>query len=91
MDEVLVYQPVATFPASDMKQFYVSVSRGRYGVHIYTDDKVTMLEQVSKSRDRLSAIEMIKSNQTKEMVSNERLKTQKPLLPAIGYKIGLLY
>lgn len=46
--------------ASNMEQFYVSVSRGRYGVSIYTSNKEELLEQVKKSNERKSATELFK-------------------------------
>jgi conjugative relaxase-like TrwC/TraI family protein len=58
-DAVFIAQPAATFPASDMKQFYVSVSRGREMARIYTDDMEALLDQVSDDGDRLSALELI--------------------------------
>ncbi|MCH5716696.1 ATP-dependent DNA helicase [Niabella hibiscisoli] len=60
-DAVFIAQPSATFAASDMKQFYVSVSRGREAVRIYTDDVQSLLDQVSHDGDRLSAIELTHS------------------------------
>lgn len=60
VDEVLIFQPSETFPATDLKQFYVSVSRGRKAAKIYTDDKGKLFEQVSKPRNRLSSIELLK-------------------------------
>ena len=33
VDEVFIAQPAATFPATDAKQFYVSVSRARHRAH----------------------------------------------------------
>ncbi|TYA74913.1 MobF family relaxase [Seonamhaeicola marinus] len=46
--------------ASNMEQFYVSVSRSRYGVSVYTSDKKELLEQVKKSNERKSATEIFK-------------------------------
>jgi conjugative relaxase-like TrwC/TraI family protein len=60
VDHVLINQSSVTFPASNQKQFYVSVSRGREGVSIYTDDKEALLTQIQKSGDRQSATELIK-------------------------------
>lgn len=60
VDEVFIIQPSSTFPASDMKKFYVSCSRGRDALHIYTDNKKALLNQVSRSGDRMSAIELLK-------------------------------
>lgn len=56
VDEVFISQPAATFPATDAKQFYVSVSRGRDKVRIYTDDKDALLRSAKEMRDRQSAI-----------------------------------
>lgn len=57
--EVFIYQPAGTFPATDAKQFYVSVSRGQERVHIYTDDKTELLHHASELGERQSALELI--------------------------------
>ena len=59
VDEVFISQPASTFPATDAKQFYVSVSRGRNNASIYTDDKTQLLEYASELGDRKSAIELV--------------------------------
>lgn len=65
VDEVFISQPAATFSATDAKQFYVSVSRGRDAVHIYTDEKEQLLEYASESGNRQSALELLeKRNQS---------------------------
>lgn len=61
VDEVFIAQPSSTFEASNLKQFYVSVSRGREKVHIYTDDKEVLLENVSELGNRQSALELLES------------------------------
>lgn len=62
VDEVLLYQPSSTFEATDAKQLYVSVSRGRERVSIYTDDKAELLEHAKRIGDRKSAIELVTNN-----------------------------
>lgn len=59
VDEVFIYQPAATFPATDAKQFYVSVSRAREKAHIYTDDKEELLRHAATLGERTSALELI--------------------------------
>ena len=59
VDKVIIAQPAITFPASNQKQFYVSVSRGRESVHIYTDDKEQLLNHIEKSGDRQGATELM--------------------------------
>ncbi|HVW96854.1 MAG TPA: MobF family relaxase [Mucilaginibacter sp.] len=59
VSEVFISQPSATFVATDAKQFYVSVSRGKDAAHIYTDDRQALLEYASESGDRQSALELV--------------------------------
>ena len=64
VDEVFISQPAATFTATDAKQFYVSVSRGRDAATIYTDDKEALLEYAERIGDRQSALELVGKNKT---------------------------
>lgn len=59
VDEVFIYQPAATFPATDAKQFYVSISRGRDAARVYTDNRQDLLHHASEAGDRKSAIELV--------------------------------
>ena len=59
VDEVFIAQPAATFGATDAKQFYVSVSRGKEQARIYTDDKAGLLEQAAELSNRQSALELV--------------------------------
>lgn len=58
VDEVFIHQPAATFPATNQEQFYVSVSRGRDSVTIYTDDQVLLRQTAVQSSQRLAALEL---------------------------------
>lgn len=69
VDKVLISQPAATFPGTDAKQFYVSVSRGRQRARIYTDDKEQLLDYARRLGDRQSAMELVSGrNPTNELV-----------------------
>jgi conjugative relaxase-like TrwC/TraI family protein len=69
VDEVFIAQPAATFSATDAKQVYVSVSRGRDRARIYTDDKEELLAHAARLGDRQSALELVGSkNRTRERV-----------------------
>lgn len=68
VDEVFIAQPSSTFSATDLKQFYVSVSRGRDKATIYTDDVQSLLLHAAESGDRQSALELMKRK-------NDTLKT----------------
>ena len=75
VDRVLIAQPAATFPASNMKQFYVSVSRGRESVTIYTDDKQDLLETIHRDGDRMSVHELEELEELDRFQSLNRTKT----------------
>ncbi|AUD07249.1 MobF family relaxase [Spirosoma pollinicola] len=69
VDEVFISQPASTFSATNAKQFYVSVSRGRDRVRIYTDDKEQLMLQASQMGDRQSALELVgRKNRTTDLV-----------------------
>ncbi|OLY95615.1 MobF family relaxase, partial [Cnuella takakiae] len=62
VDKVIISQSSMSFRASSKEQFYVSVSRGRDAVSIYTDDKQDLLQAVSRSAERKAATELINKN-----------------------------
>ncbi|MCP9749994.1 conjugative relaxase [Ferruginibacter sp. HRS2-29] len=84
VDHVLISQPASTFAATDAKQFYVSVSRGKHSAKIYTDDKESLLRYASNFGDRQSATELVVkdsihldhviNNQRKEYAEKVRTK-----------------
>lgn len=73
VDEVFIYQPAATFAATNQKQFYVSVSRGRDAVHLYTDDTKELLNAASRMGDRLSAMELLVKRKNNNQERAEQL------------------
>lgn len=82
VDEVFISQPAATFPATDAKQFYVSVSRARERARIYTDDKEMLLEHAAELGQRQSALElMTRQNSTLEM-AHQRIRDEMQHGPA---------
>lgn len=78
VDQVFIYQPAATFGATNAKQFYVSVSRGRDDVHVFTDDKEELLSYASELGDRQSALELVKQNSRhKDAIRNQEKEAEK--------------
>ena len=59
VDKVLIALGSESLAAANREQFYVSVSRGREGVRLYTDDKAAMIDAVQDSSARLSASELM--------------------------------
>ena len=90
VDEVFISQPASTFAATDAKQFYVSVSRGKEAVSIYTDDKEALLEYASEMGDRQSASELVgnRSNhmdhvQQQQKEQYQRTSSKQPEKPKV--------
>ena len=75
VDEVFIAQSVDSFPASGAEQFYVSASRGKQDIHIYTDDKGELLKHVGESSKRMSATQMLADNPESEqkLTNHQRL------------------
>jgi len=59
VDRVLIALGSESLAAANREQFYVSVSRGREGVRLYTDDKDAVMDAVQDSSARLSATELM--------------------------------
>jgi len=66
VDKVFIAQSSDSFSASSIEQFYVSASRGREEITIFTDDKQNLLEAVSESNKRLSATDLAKRRKFEE-------------------------
>jgi len=60
VDCVFVAESSESFRAADREQFYVSASRFKEALTIYTDDKHQLLEAVRKSSHRPSALDLVK-------------------------------
>jgi conjugative relaxase-like TrwC/TraI family protein len=60
VDRVFVAQSAASLGASSSEQFYVSVSRARDSVTVYTDDKARLAETIQSSGARMTAHELLK-------------------------------
>ena len=58
VDDVLVVASSRSFGAVNREQFYVSSSRGRKGVHVFTDDAELLARRVGDSHERKAASEL---------------------------------
>jgi ATP-dependent exoDNAse (exonuclease V) alpha subunit len=87
VDRVFVAQSVASLGASSAEQFYVSVSRARETVIVYTDDKARLAETIQSSGARLSAHEMFRlpvpasSTDPFESMLREEVPAPEPVRP----------
>jgi conjugative relaxase-like TrwC/TraI family protein len=74
VDRVFVGQAAESFAASSREQFYVSASRAREQVNIYTDDKDSLLEAVSRSDERVTAIELVNGTPQRQLAERRELE-----------------
>jgi hypothetical protein len=58
VDEVLLVASSKSFTAVNREQFYVSISRGRERVHVFTDDADLLARRVTDSHERKAAVEL---------------------------------
>jgi conjugative relaxase-like TrwC/TraI family protein len=73
-DKIIISQSSLSSRASSIEQFYVSVSRGKQAVSIYTDDKAELIQAVSQSTQRMSATELFaKSGKLKAAIDQGRI------------------
>jgi hypothetical protein len=62
VDQVIVSVPVSAFSQVNQAQFYVSMSRARGAIHLYTDSKAALKEAVMRPSQRLSPAELIEES-----------------------------
>jgi hypothetical protein len=58
VDDVLLVASSRSFGAVNREQFYVSISRGRNCVHVFTDDAELLARRVTDSHERKAAVEL---------------------------------
>jgi hypothetical protein len=81
VDQVIVSVPVAAFSQTNEAQFYVSMSRARHAMHLYTDSKAAIKEAVMRPSGRLSPLELlegIKSERAPSLRCNTPAQQLKP-------------
>jgi hypothetical protein len=59
VDQVIVSVPVRAFSQINEAQFYVSMSRAKWAMHIFTDSKVALRDVVTRPSKRLSSWELL--------------------------------
>jgi hypothetical protein len=59
VDQVIVSVAVRAFSQANEAQFYVSMSRARWAMHVFTDSKVALRDAVTRPSKRLSSWELL--------------------------------
>ena len=89
VDRVFVAQSIESFGASSTEQFFVSISRARESVTVYTDDKARLAKAIQSSGARMNAHELFKlPAATKVIDPFESILRDKSTIP-IGEKIAV--
>ena len=68
---VLIAQSTDYGGAASAEQFYVSVSRGKKSVEIFTDNKAELRDQIQRSHQRLSAFGLLKNQPDTDKANKE--------------------
>ena len=63
VDQVIVSVPVSAFSQANEAQFYVSMSRARTAMHLFTDSKAALKEAVMRPSARVSPSELTRDIQ----------------------------
>jgi hypothetical protein len=75
-DFVLMDQSRSAFGATNARQFYVSVTRGKKGVRIYTDAKGELAERIRRCNARMSATELLEQRRKRSLALVTRARAQ---------------
>ena len=72
VDHVFIAQSSASLAASSAEQFYVSASRGKHAISVYTDDKERLRENISCFHTRTSAHELVEAKRARQKALMEK-------------------
>jgi conjugative relaxase-like TrwC/TraI family protein len=102
VDKVIIAASAASLPAISKEQFYVSASRGKSAVSVYTDSKADLLAAVRRTDDRPSATAFVADRARREGRSDrkyreravhlQRVAAAMPAVPAApGHQRGMTH
>ncbi|MEZ4991928.1 MAG: MobF family relaxase [Saprospiraceae bacterium] len=75
VNRVIIMQSSLSGKAANKEQFYVSASRGKFAISIHTDDKESLLRNVQRSSQRMTASEVAQGTVQVEKTMKDKLKT----------------
>jgi len=86
VDDVLLVASSRSFAAVNREQFYVSISRGRERVHVFTDDADLLARRVTDSHERQAAVELVALRQELAKLGFSRTERLKEKVLAHGHQ-----
>jgi conjugative relaxase-like TrwC/TraI family protein len=72
----VIFSDSAIRAATNQNQWYVTISRGRKGVHIFTTDKQQLRENIASLGNRQLAIELAGRSNRQKQTASQRLRMQ---------------
>jgi len=88
VDQVIVSVPVSAFSQTNQAQFYVSMSRARAAMYLFTDSKVALREAVCRPSERLSPWELLDGNRRERALVKQAQQAQKrPPIPTVNLPV----
>lgn len=84
VDRVLIAQSAQSLPANSREQFYVSVSRGRRSVTVFTDDKPALADAVTRTDPRISATELLPKSEPIPAAKSQTLWPHRSAFARLG-------
>lgn len=66
---------VEAFSQVNQAQLYVSMSRARHAMHLFTDCKAALHEAVVRPSERVSALALVKMNQLAQQIARAAMQT----------------
>ncbi|MGH7193552.1 MAG: ATP-dependent DNA helicase, partial [Candidatus Saccharimonadales bacterium] len=79
VDVALIGQASDSFPASSREQFYVSASRARKQVIVYTSDKEALEQAIGQSEERLSATDLVSGGMSRALLLRQPERVPAPM------------
>ena len=71
VDQVIASVPVRSFSQANEAQFYVSMSRAKWAMHVFTDSKVALRDAVTRPSKRLSSWELVDGGEKERALKAE--------------------
>jgi hypothetical protein len=77
VDQLIASVPIDAFAQVNEAQFYVTMSRARYAMHLFTDSIAALREAVCRPSERLSGLELVGEEEYLEITKKMRLEVGK--------------
>jgi ATP-dependent exoDNAse (exonuclease V) alpha subunit len=71
VDQVIASVPVRSFSQANEAQFYVTMSRARWAMYVFTDSKVALRDAVTRPSKRLSSLGAPRPGQSEQNLKIE--------------------